>query len=58
MNLFLFHPVVQKMKAGGEIFAQALIVFLFAAQYVVLLAAIRRRIRRTPGSASCVEESQ
>lgn len=58
MNLFLFHPVVQKMKAGGEIFAQALIVFLFATQYVVLLAAIRRRIRRRPESASGIEEPQ
>lgn len=57
MNLFLLHAALQKMKAGGEIFAQALIFFLFAVQYVALLAAIRR-IRRTRDPSSRLETIQ
>ncbi|NQT93339.1 MAG: hypothetical protein HQ559_11310 [Lentisphaerae bacterium] len=58
MNLFLFHPAVQKMKAGGEIFAQGLIVFLFAAQYIALLFAIRTGVRREPVLPSEIKESE
>lgn len=45
MDVFLFHPLVTNLKAGGTILGPALLTACFAAQYLFLLAAIRRVVR-------------
>ena len=42
MNVFLLHPLFDKMGAGGMYKGAAAIAVLFAAQYSLLLLAIRR----------------
>ena len=41
MNLFMLHPVLDKVKTGGQLFGAAWTALCFGFYYVVLLAAIR-----------------
>jgi hypothetical protein len=46
MNLFLLHPLINRMKGGGVLVGEILVVFFFVLQYVTILVAIRRRMKR------------
>lgn len=46
MNLFFFHPLLNRLDRGGYLVGAALMGLCFAAQYVVLLAAIVRMSQR------------
>ena len=46
MNVFLLHPLLSGMKAGGTIAGPAVLGFCFAAQYATALAILRRQILR------------
>ena len=51
MNVFLLHPLLDRTGAGGMYKGAALIGALFAAQYFLILLAIRRcPARKHPGS--------
>lgn len=62
MNIFIFHHLLDMLEKGGLIVGTIGILSGFAVQYTLLMVALivtrRRRIRRTPGSASGIEESQ
>lgn len=45
MNLFLFHPLLGRLKSGGNAIGPAIIFCCCAFQYLLLLAAIRSRAR-------------
>jgi hypothetical protein len=45
MNLFLFHPLINRLRPGGMLIGEMLILGCFAFQYGFLLAALRRRLR-------------
>jgi len=42
MNLFLFHPMLDKLKPGGALLGEILIVALFLLHYSLIIAAIYR----------------
>jgi len=49
MNVFFFHPALDRIKAGGVLIGELAVILCFAVQYTVLLAAIlliRRRSAR------------
>jgi hypothetical protein len=46
MNVFLLHPLINRMKHGGALVGEILLVFLFVLQYTTILVAIRRRMIR------------
>jgi hypothetical protein len=46
MNVFLLHPLINRMKGGGVLVGEILLVFLFVLQYATILVAIRRRMTR------------
>ena len=43
MNIFFFHPLIDKIKEGGMFIGSCLIAVMFFIQYAVLLVALRRR---------------
>jgi len=49
MNVFLFYPLLNRLKSGGTIPGQIALILCFLLQYGLLLAAIRRA-SRTPTS--------
>lgn len=46
MNIFLFHPLIDKVKTGGMLIGELGIISCFLLQYLLLLAALRKRLRR------------
>ncbi|MBM4142477.1 MAG: hypothetical protein FJ225_02625 [Lentisphaerae bacterium] len=46
MNVFLFHPLLDRLYDGGSIVGPSLLALLFAAQYAALVAAAARAERR------------
>ena len=46
MNVFLFHPVADRLKPGGMLIGELGIALLLTFQYVLLLAALRRALGR------------
>lgn len=46
MNLFLLHPVVDRIKTGDTIMGTAGVIFCFTFHYLLLLAALRRTRKR------------
>jgi len=42
MNAFLLHPLLSKLKAGGTVLGPVVLSLCFAAQYLCLLAIVRR----------------
>lgn len=48
MNVFLLHPLIDRIKPGGMLIGQLLLAGAYLVQYPVLLAALRQ----TPQSAS------
>jgi hypothetical protein len=47
MNLFLFHPLIDRARHGGVLVGEALIVTLFAAHYALVLSALWLARRRS-----------
>jgi len=45
MNVFIFYPVINKLKPGGMLVGEALVILCFALQYALLLAALRARLK-------------
>lgn len=45
-NVFLFHPLLTGLKQGGRLYGACAMAILLAAQYLVLLLAVRRAHRR------------
>jgi len=50
MNVFLLHPLLTRLKAGGMIPAGCAICFCFVVPYCLLLAALRRAAHREVSS--------
>lgn len=46
MNIFLFHPLVDKVKTGGMLIGEVGIISCFVLQYALLLAALRVRLHK------------
>lgn len=46
MNLFLFNPLLDKLKAGGMLIGEIMIVILFTTHYSLILLAIARNQHR------------
>jgi hypothetical protein len=47
--VFFLHPLVDRLESGGRLIGQMGILSCFAAQYILLLAAIRLRIKAPDG---------
>jgi hypothetical protein len=45
MNLFLFHPWIDRVKSGGMLIGELGMVLCFTAQYTFLLLALKRTRR-------------
>jgi hypothetical protein len=52
MNVFLLHPLINRMKGGGVLVGEILLVFFFVLQYVTILVALRRRLNSGAGTPS------
>jgi hypothetical protein len=46
MNLFLLHPLIDRLKSGGVFIGEAAVAACFGAQYALMLLAIRRASAR------------
>jgi hypothetical protein len=58
MNVFLLHPLLDRMKHGGMVPGQIALAALFAAHYALLLAAIRRHDRRVAARRATLAPAQ
>ena len=47
MNLFLFHPLIDRLENGGMLIGELILVGCFSFQYLALLLALRSVLRKT-----------
>jgi hypothetical protein len=46
MNIFLFHPLIDRVKDGGVLIAEVMVLGCFGLQYLLILVMLKRRLRR------------
>ncbi len=42
MNVFLLHPIIDRLKSGGKLIGETLVVSCFLFQYFIMLVLLRR----------------
>ncbi len=48
MNIFLFHPIIDRVKTGGKLIGETLVVSCFLLQYLMMLILLRRIRKGSP----------
>lgn len=46
MNLFVFHPLIDRLKQGGMLFGEVIIAACFTLQYALILVMLGKTLRR------------
>jgi len=54
MNVFVFHPLLDRLRPGGLLIGEAATISLFCCQYVLVLVALRCR-RKQGASQGCTD---
>jgi len=58
MNLFLFHPLADRLKPGGMLVGELGVALLLTLQYVLLLLALQRARASIPSTRTNAAETQ